>query len=144
MAENVNGSDLFGSGGHVWQWGEAPVDRKVLGSIGVVGEAAATLRVRSCPVTITGRTGSPAILKATGADRAEADAALDVLESAIRTLQRAGTQCSWEDDSARTGSALLIQDYRRQGGRKYSQTGGTWSVWQDYTVTAIELTGGPS
>lgn len=148
MAENVGGSDLFGSGGHAWRWGKAPVGAKEFTAVGMTGAGRITLTVGSQPCVIEGGDGSrqkggPAVLKASGASKAAADAALDALEAPIEALRRSGDDKTWEDDCGRTGSNLVILDYARVGGRWYAKStvGGdtTWHVWQYYQCLLAEL-----
>lgn len=142
MAENVNGSDLFGSGGHVWRWDQQRQLAKQLGTVGVIGESRMVTHAGARPVEICGRDGGPAILKATGNSRAQADTAMDALEAAIEDLRAAGTECTWEDDCARTGAHLVIVDFIRAD-RTYNKAGSTWTAWQRYRVRALELWGRP-
>ncbi|MFB3893217.1 MAG: hypothetical protein ACE15C_14470 [Phycisphaerae bacterium] len=140
MAENIGGSNLFGSGGHVWHWRSAEVARKQFGTIGVDGDGSITLRAGSAVAVIEGRDGGGAVLKVTGqANRAAADAAMDALENAIISLKQMGTENTWEDDCARTGSHLVIEDYQRMGGRLYSADGAI--CWQFYRCVVRELSG---
>ena len=143
MAENIGGADLFGSGGHAWRWGSAPVGAKEFQAVGMTGAARIVLGVGAQPCAIEGGDGGPpggpAVLKATGASRAAADAALDILETAIETLKRSGDEKTWQDDRANTGSNLVVMDYIRVGGRHYSVVGTTWRVWQYYRCLLAEL-----
>ena len=139
MAENVNGVDLFGSGGHVWLWGDRARNRKSLGTAGVVGEAQILVNLGRRPLTIAGVGRSPALLKATGVSRAAADAALTALERAIEACCDTGTVYTWEDPQGRTGAALTLHGYRRLGHREYS--GDNLTVWQYYRVEGAELLG---
>jgi len=129
MAENVNGSDLFGSGGHTWSWGSPRVTEKVLGTAGTTGEAGIRTNVGSAPVRIAG------VLKAAN------NAALTTIEAAIEQLKADRTVCAWEDDQGNSGSALVIVDYARQGSRLYAADGA--QVWQRYACLAEERHGGP-
>lgn len=127
MAENVNGLDLFGSGGHRWAWGPPAVTEKKLGTAGTIGEAGIRTHVGSATVRVAG------VLKA--AD----NAALTALEQAIEQLAADRTACTWEDDIGNTGEAMVVVEYQRSGQRQY----GTGTVWQFYTVTAEERHAGP-
>ncbi len=131
MAENVNGSDIFGSGNHQWQWNNPAVFEKKLATAGTTGEVGIRTHVGSAPVRIIG------LLKA--AD----NAAMDVLEQVIEGLVAARTPCTWEDDQAPTGLVLVLTQYQRLGGRKYGLQGATPTVWQDYIVLAEERHAGP-
>jgi hypothetical protein len=140
MAENIGGSNLFSSGNHAWHWGGEPVGAKEFQAVGTTGAARIVLGVGPQPCLIAGGDGTPAVLMATGNTKALADAALDALETAIEALKRSGTEKTWEDDAARTGSHLVILDYRRQGPRRYSRTAaGAWKVWQFYFADLAEL-----
>ena len=141
MSENVNGSDLFGSGGHVWTWAEPVQSRKDLRTVGTSGQAGWPIQTGGREGLITGK-GAGGLLKAAGNDRAAADAALDVLEKAIEDLWRAGTVCAWADDQGHSGSGLQIAGYRRLGRREYSKLPDTtWRVWQRYQCRVLELSG---
>ena len=147
MAENVGGADIFGSGGHAWRWGSAPVGAKEFTAVGMTGAARMVLAVGAQPCTIEGGDGGPpggpAVLKAGGDTKALADAALDALEAPIEALKRSGDEKTWEDDRANTGSNLVIMDYVGVGGRRYGRTTAgedeTWSVWQFYRCLLAEL-----
>ena len=146
MSENVNGSDLFGSGGHVWTWGERRRTRKRLMTTAVAGEVSMVIGLGARPLTIQGRSAAPALLKTSGhASRALADAALDVLEAAIENLIDWGTECAWEDDCGRTGGMLVLEQYVPVRDRQYSRgsAGGTWTAWQYYRARGTELWGRP-
>ena len=143
MAENVGGADIFGSGGHAWRWGSAPVVAKEFQAIGMTGAARMVLAVGAQPCTIEGGDGGPpggpAVLKAGGATKALADSGLDALEGAIDALKRSGEAKAWEDDRANSGSNLVVVDYTPAGGRHYARVGETWSVWQFYRCLLAEL-----
>ena len=144
MPENVNGQDLFGSGGHVWSWGERRRTRKRLSTTAVAGEVSMVIGLGARPLTIQGLGRAPALLKVAGhGTRALADAAMDVLVAAIEDLIDLGTECTWEDDCGRTGSVLVLEEYSPVGDRQYNSAGGTWSAWQSYRVRATELWGRP-
>ena len=141
MAENVNGEDLFGSGGHVWVWGEPPQVDKVLRTPGIIGAMNIKLLSGEWPVAIRGRNGGPALLRAGGATRADADAAMTALEDAIELLRETAAECTWEDDQGHTGSALVIKSFSRSGPRRYGREGTDWTCWQYYVCSMVELTG---
>jgi len=142
MAENVNGSDLFGSGGHVWRWAEPQRTRKLIGSAGLRGAWHDLVSAGGLPLTIEGLDGRPAVLRAaSAASRALADTAMDALESAIETLVAGGGEYAWEDDQGHSGSRLVLLSYRRAGRRLYAQQGGQWICWQMYRAAGIELSG---
>jgi len=138
MAENINGSDLLGSGGHVWRWGPKNITAKGINPAGIAGEFSmvTALGARSC--TVTGKRGE-ALLTAAGASKAAVDAALNALENAIIALETTGEECTWEDDQGRTGTALVITGYVK-GAREYQQ-GATWAAWQHYTLGMKENDG---
>ncbi|HOD79950.1 MAG: hypothetical protein BWX88_02765 [Planctomycetes bacterium ADurb.Bin126] len=133
MAENVGGSDIFGSGGHLWLWGPRPQAVKSLRTVGESGAARMVLGTYERRAVIQGRDGSAAYLVAAS------DAALTVLESAIETLRHDGTVCSWEDDAGRSGDALVVEDYQRLGQREYNPAG--TEVWQAYRAVVVDLLG---
>lgn len=132
MAENIDGRDMLGSGGHVWHWASAQISAKTLSSAGIDGEGRMVLGRRACPCTIEGRSGGWAILKA--AD----NASLNALEAALLEYKRTGQVCIWEDDQGRSGASIVIVDYTR-GQRTYS----AGAVWQEYRLQLLELDGGP-
>lgn len=142
MSENINGSDLLGSGGHVWVWSEPDVTRKSVGSAAIRGEYHQVTSVGVRPGRIAGRDGRPALLKATAATKALADAALNVLEAAIEDLVTGGDQVEWEDDQDHSGIALVLTGFRRAGPRVYGKSGSDTAVWQRYALEFIELDGG--
>ena len=131
MSENVNGGDIFGSGGRQWNWSSPPVFEKKLGTAGTTGEVGILTHVGSAVVRIAG------LLKA--AD----DAALDVLETIIEQFKVSRLVCTWEDDAGHTGETLVIIEYQRTGARQYGKKGGVGVVWQTYVVLAEERLGGP-
>jgi len=137
MSEHVDGSNVFSSGGHRWSWGERAVLRKTLTAVGVEGAASIRLARGARPGLVAG------LLKATGADRAAADSALDALEKALETLAAGEGPYTWEDDQAHSGEGLLVLAYRRSGGRQYGLTGTTWTAHQLYAAEVLELDGAP-
>jgi len=144
MAENIGGADLFGSGGHAWRWGRAPVGAKEFTAVGLTGAGRIALFTGAQPCVISGGDGAaggegPAVLKASGASKAAADAALDALEAEIETLRRSGEEKTWEDDCGRSGSNLVVVGYERVGGRRYATVGSTVYLWQFYRCTLAEL-----
>ena len=143
MAENVGGADIFGSGGHAWRWASAPVAAKQFSAVGMTGAGRIVLAVGAQPCAIEGgdggTPGGPAVLKASGANRAAADAALDALEAPIEALKRSGAEQTWTDDCGRTGSNLVVVDYVPAGGRHYATVGGTVKAWQFYRCLLAEL-----
>ncbi len=141
MAENVNALDIFGSGGHVWTWGRRQNTGKTLGSAGISGAASILIALGPRPVRIEGRNGGPALLTASGASRAAADTAMNVLETAIEGLIEAGTMCAWEDDRGGTGTAMVVKAFN-PGRRTYSTVGATVRCWLNYTCDMVELSGG--
>lgn len=142
MSENVGGVDLFGSGGHLWIWDAPAVSQKVLEAVGTYGAARMTLGGSPRICTIAGDAGGPALLKASAASKALADAALSALELAITDLQLLGTAAGWEDDAGHTGSDIVVDQYIPAGPRRYSTgSDGTVYVWQPYRCRLIELSG---
>ena len=142
MAENIGGTDLFSSGGHVWHWQPAPVADKRMTSVGVRGAARIVTAIGARTCLIAGKHGGPAVLKATGASRATADAALDTIEQAILAARDGGESQAWADDSGRDGDELVVTAYRPTGPRRYAVVGSTWNAWQFYTAEVVDLTGG--
>ena len=134
MAENINGGDLLGSGGHTWIWGPRALSRKILRTAAVAGAYAYNTCVGERAGRIAGRDGGPAWL--VGAS----DAALSAIEADIEALLHNGTVCAWEDDAGRSGASLMVTEYQRVGERQRAVDGG--SVWQQYTLSVIELAGG--
>ena len=128
MSENVGGSNIFGSGGHTWQWGSEAVNEKVLATAGTTGAVGMVTSVGGCPVKITG------LLKADNA------AALIALIQAIKTLTIHRTVCAWEDDLGQTGDALVLMDLTIHE-RVHGAT--TTDAWARYTCTGDERQGGP-
>ena len=139
--ENVNGADIFGSGSHVWTWGQAVQARKDIRTVGTTGQAGWPIQTGGRPGRIAGVSG-PAVLKVSDhATKALADSAMDSLETAIEDLRKAGTVCTWEDDAAHSGEKLQIVSYRRIGRRLYTRQGADWGVWREYICDVIELSG---
>ena len=143
MAENIGGADLFGSGGHVWVWNPVAANRKVLQTVGTYGAGSLIVNVGPRTGVIQGRLDGPAVLQATGATRAIADAAMTALEDAIEDTVCTNAAYDWEDDHGHTGTeSLEVVDYIRVGPRKYGRSGADWAVWQHYRCTVRDLAGG--
>ena len=141
MPENVGGNPIFASGGHQWVWADQPIARKQIGTVAVEGVAQIVTAYGPISARIVGVGGRPALLIASGANRAAADAAMDVLEEAILTLARTRAECAWEDDASHTGSRLVVEAYRRAGGRVYGARGAAVECWQRYMAVVTELDG---
>jgi len=146
VTEHINNSDLLGSGGHAWLWEDRERTQKVIGSAGILGVYSAVTGLHSRSGRIAGKGGGAAVLKATGADKAAADAAMSALELAIESLIDAGTEVDWEDDQGRAGSALVLVRYQRGGCRQYGRTVvgevPSVAVWQYYQLEVRENYGG--
>lgn len=140
MSENINGTDLLGSGGHVWIWSPAQVVRKTVGTAGIIGVYGAVISIGAAPCLVAGKGGSAALLKATGAGKAASDTALNAIETAIEYLVKAGGEYPWEDDQSHTGTALQLLSFVRVRERLYNA--GNTAVWQYYRLVAQELNGG--
>ena len=140
MSENVGGSDIFGSGGHIWLWGPRLARAKTIRSVGISGAARFSLGNFERPFQIRGK-GGPALLKASGASKAAADTALNALWDAIEQLKDDGTISSWEDDQGRSGDALVITELIPAARRLYGKTGDTHYAWQHYLCSGVELEG---
>jgi len=133
MAENVNGQDLFGSGGHQWKWSEQERFAKRLVTAGCQGEGLMLVALAGMSGVIEGRNdGEPAVLKASAASKAAADAAMNALEAPIRALRSTAAVVAYEDDTGAGGNNLILEDYVRVGGRRYGRQGANWRVWQHY------------
>ncbi len=139
MAEHINGQDLLGSGGHVWRWGPANPVRKSVATAGVKGEYSCVTAIRARPGRITGRRNGQAVLKATGSDKDEVDAALNAIEAALESLCESGLEVTWQDDHGHSGTALQLHRYQPLR-RVYNA--GCKVGWQFYTLTFAELNGG--
>jgi hypothetical protein len=139
MAENIGGTNYFSSGGHVWNWRSDEVIDKRVGTVGVRGQCRIVTHQSSRECVIEGVDGGPAILKAAGADRAAAGAAMRLLTEAIEAVRRSGQIATWEDDVGRTGDAIAVHDVQWIGARQYSGDGTI--CWQFYRATLVELTG---
>ena len=142
MSENINGSDMLSSGGHVWLWDDVGITRKSVGSVAIRGAYGQVTAVGVRAGRITGRDGSPALLTASGATKAAADTAMTTLEAALEDLIVFGDEVAWEDDHGHAGIALVLLKYARSGHRKYGRSGSDWVVWQNYNLTFEERTGG--
>jgi len=141
MAENIDGNDLLGSGGHVWMWGARQQTAKTLRTVGVAGAARMVTVRGERPVAIVARGGGPAVLKASGASRAAADTALDALDAAIQAYVDSGEAVAWADDKGRSGSYLVLTHFQPADDRTYNNEAGTWHAWERYTLTGVELGG---
>ncbi|MDD4891362.1 MAG: hypothetical protein PHU85_15685 [Phycisphaerae bacterium] len=141
MSEHIDNLDLLGSGGHVWLWDDRVREQKVVGSAGIVGAYSMITSLGERAGRIAGKNGARAVLKATGASKAVADAALNVIEAAIEAYCDLGTEVEWEDDQAHTGTALVLVSYRRIGGRLYGASGASVAVWQFYELILRENNG---
>lgn len=135
MAENINATTPFSSGGHLWVWGPREQAVKGLRTVGESGEGRMVLGNYSRRCVIESLDGAPAVLKATG------DAALNAIEDNIEAMIADGSIMSWEDDAGRTGDALVVEAYVPVGNRQYSVAGG--EVWQLYKCYLRELLGRP-
>jgi len=144
MPENINGTNLLSSGGHGWQWSGPAGLTKRISTAGVKGEYAFSVGVGARPGRIAGAAQSrgPALLCATGATRALADAALTAIEAPIEALIESGQAVAWEDDAGRSGSRLVLTAYRPMGPRTYGMQGATHHAWQHYVIEFVELDGG--
>lgn len=140
MAEHINNQDLLGSGGHQWRWGEPVMVDKTLGTVAVRGASRYITHRGPRPATIAGKGGGPALLKAVGANRAAADAAMTDIEDAIEDLVLSGSVVAWEDDCGHSGDRLVLTRYRRSGPRIYSAD--STRCWQRYVLEVMDLTGG--
>jgi hypothetical protein len=127
---SIGGIDIS-SGGHVWIWSSPSVVRKDTVSAGVRGAYGMVTAVAPRRGVIAGRDGGEAVL------RAESDAALTSIEEAIEEAIRSGAELSWSDDQGRSGSALVLLEYRRQGPRRHTAS----QVWQYYTLLFQEMNG---
>lgn len=133
MAENVNGADLFASGGHQWKWDSRDKFAKRLVTAGCQGEASMVVALGGVPGVIEGRDdGAPALLKTSAATKALADTAMDNLEAPIIALRDSGQAVIFEDDQGHGGDYLVVDDYRPAGGRRYGLQGANWVCWQYY------------
>ena len=141
MSENINGSNLLSSGGHVWRWGAIRKTGKRVGSAAIYGEYSMVTAVGARPCRITGKGGGPALLTASGASRAAADTALDALVAPLLTLEKMGTEVSWEDDAGRSGVALTVERYTPVR-REHGYDGSNWRAWEHYTLDLVENNGG--
>jgi len=137
MAEQINQTTPFSSAGHRWHWGDQEIRAKEYGAVGVDGVGYSLLQNGARPGVVAG------VLKASGATRAIADAALDALETAIKTLCRSGLAYGWEDDCGHTGDSLVIKSYEQQGPREYGRMGAETVALQTYVVRVRELDGKP-
>jgi len=147
MAENIGGSDLFGSGGHVWHWLAQDQSAKLLQTVGTSGAARMVLGDGPMVAVISGRAAggtqiAPALLKASGNSRAAADTGLDAIEAAIEAERRAGEPRTWEDDAGHGGDWLVVTGYEPLGPREYGRQGDDWVCWQRYRATVMDLSGG--
>ena len=139
MSENVNGiSTWLTSGGHAWRWGPQKQTRSTYGTIAVAGEWSLVQHNGARPGRLGGLQGGPALMKASGANRAAVDAALDAYAAIVETLRRDGTEVAWEDDCGRTGTAMVITEFREMR-RSYS-SGGTVG-WLEYEIAFLEMNG---
>ena len=142
MAENINGTYPFSTGGHAWQWDGQPVIDKRFGAIGLIGEQRIALRR-------TGRRGRiVGILKASAGTRAAAENSISQQEATIEILIDSGASYTAEDDAGHTLDYLTVDGYRPQitdrrtgSMRSYSWYGDTWYVWQDYICEVTSLDG---
>lgn len=140
MSENINGYDLLGSGGHVWRWGEIKTTGKRVGTAAISGVYSMVTHVGGRPCRIEGRDDGPAILKASAADKAAADAALNALEQNLVDLETDGGEVSWEDDAGRSGTALVIAGYTPVR-RVYATSATGVEAWQYYHLDMYENEG---
>ena len=141
MAEHINSVAMLSSGGHKWLWGPPNVIRKRLGAAAIVGEYSMVTSEGARGGRIVGRDGGNALLSATGATRALADAALNVLADALEALEQAGDEVAWEDDEGRSGTALVVTEYAADGTRQYGTNSGGWTAWQPYALAFLEMNG---
>ena len=145
MSENIGGDNLFGSGGHVWQWTPAAVADKTVGTISVRGAARMVMTIGPAFVRILGRDGGPALLK--GTSEVSFSKANDDLEEqifAITNARELGVAVAWEDDQGWTGKAIVVTGFNRVGPIYQASDGGTpeiFSQWQYYTAELMELQG---
>ncbi|MFA4945757.1 MAG: hypothetical protein WC789_13800 [Lentisphaeria bacterium] len=142
MAENIGGTDLLGSGGHVWHWLEKPLVEKRLTSVGATGEGRIVLASGGMAFRIVGAHGEPPLFRVSDAVLATAKTAMNAIEAAIQSLRDSGVPQTWEDDVGRTGSYLVITSFV-PGPRQYGYSGSTWQIWETYELAGVELAGRP-
>jgi hypothetical protein len=153
MAEGINSTTPFASGGHVWVWQPRKrVDKRIIAA-GTAGEGRMVTHLGGKQAIICGRpgpgpggggsgvAGGPALLCASDANRAAADTAMNALESAIEALADSGAAYAYEDDQGHTGTHLVVLDYRRVGPRQYGVMGSAHECWQYYTAIVEDLDG---
>jgi surface antigen len=126
MAEHINNQTPLSSGGHQWLWGEPPVMDKALSTAGTKGAVSFALGQGPRMGAIVGE------LRGTGQSLADAQTALNALETAIEALAASGAKVAWEDNLGHSGTALVILGYRRQGPRGLSAPGK--ACWQQYVI----------
>ena len=142
MSEHIDNGDLLGSGGHVWLWDDANITRKSVGSVAIIGTYGQVTAIGARAGRVAGRDGAQALLTASGASKAAADAAMTALEAAIEVLITGGDEVAWEDDHGHSGTALVLLKYNRPGHRKYGRDGSDWVAWQFYSLEFEERNGG--
>ena len=126
---SVGGNDIFGSGGHRWEWRSPRTHEKVLVTTGTIGGVGIPTATGPCAVRITG------VLKAAS------NAAMKTLRQAIETLCAERTPSAYVDDQGNTGTGLVLE--RFIPGKRVVAADLTGTVWLYYTVDGSERTGGP-
>jgi hypothetical protein len=142
MSEHINNETWLSSGGHQWQWGPLAAVRKTLTSVGIIGGWSGVTAIGPRPGRIAGRQGGPAMLKATGADRAAADVALTAIIATIESAVAYGYEYAWEDDQGHSGAALVLVRFMPVGPRIYGRSGGSLYANQPYVLDVADNEGG--
>ena len=140
MTEHIGTNDLLCSGGHVWEWSEPALAEKRMRTVGTQGEARMVLHVGGWPFRIVGKGGDAPLLRATGADQAAADSAMNAILDAIWAVRNSIVPVAWEDDTGESGSFLAILHFRPQQ-REYGFRTGACDVWVRYTLEGEDLSG---
>jgi len=133
MAEHIDSQDLLSSGSHRWNWGDKARVSKRLRTVGAMGDVSYRVAVGGRPVVIAG------LLRGSGASLSAAKLELDAIEKAIETLIDAGSEVSWEDLDARSGTGLVLAAYRRRGRRELYAA--DKEAWQRYQLLGRENSG---
>ena len=141
MPEKIGGDNLFGSGGHVWQWTPAAIADKTVGTISVRGAARMVMTIGPAMARIVGRDGGPALLKGSGASASLANDDLEGQIQDITDARESGEAMAWTDDQGWTGKAIVVTGFSRVGTIQQGYDGTTWSQWQYYTAELMELQG---
>jgi hypothetical protein len=142
MGENVQGDDLFGSGGHAWQWERRNRAAKLITSVGIDGAGRIALGSHERRCQIIGTHGSPAaLLIGNGATKDLADTSLQIQIAAIEALADSGAAGAWQDDTGLSGTQLVVESFVPVGHRLYGCDGANWQAWLYYKCVLIDLTG---